>query len=147
MPLNSQVFFFTVNYLIWPVPGQHFGEERGEKCFCSVVYMWHLVHVCLSWERDPSTWGFFHLFIPLLILFIYFFNITCFSSLESRVWGQRMFFTVQFLKPTEAMWLLGNIIKVDLICGSRSANCNCFFYPEAVWSMPVDNALWKLRNK
>ena len=46
------------------------------NCDFVVLFTWHLLHVCPSWERDPSS-----------------------------VALQRMLFTVQIVEPTEAMWL------------------------------------------
>ena len=90
IPLHSDVFYFTANYLVWPALFQVTVSERrscgsgiiwwclsplsrlldpqtsicirysaiatGTLWFCcSVLNMWHLLHLCLSWERDPSS--------------------------------------------------------------------------------------------
>ena len=60
---------------------------------CSFLNMWHLLHVCPSSERDPPLW----LFLRFLTFYFYFLVLKfCFSeyvklsSLDSRLWRQRI---------------------------------------------------------
>lgn len=69
--------------------------------FCgSALYTQHPFHVCLSWERNPSSAalpGVSSIFYPLKGLFK-----ESFSSFELSVSGQRVLYSVKIVNPPEA---------------------------------------------
>ena len=109
-----------------------------------VLYMWHPLSLCPSWERDPSSGA-----LPEVSFFsllkVIFLNMWRFSSRSSRLWGQRMSFTVQVVKSAEARLLWFGAIKIKRIWFDFRG-WSWLFSQSTKWSSFIQNLIRAIRE-
>ena len=115
---------------------------------CSVLYMWHLLHVCLSGQGSllcGSSWGFFHL---LFSLFKRFFNSQHGKFFLTRIEGLR---AEHVIHCTDCKAHSGNVIVIlgylnttDLIWFDSQLSLSVLMTAQDIITFPLVLYHWPL---